>query len=86
MAFDRFLAKGIKPEAVDHPKHYNIPGRKECIDEMIDKFGVDAVRTFCLLNAYKYNYRHELKGGEEDLAKADWYMNKFAILGGDAVE
>lgn len=71
---------------VNHPKHYNIPGRKECIEEMIEKFGVIAVRHFCLLNAYKYNYRHELKGGEEDIAKAEWYMKKYAELGGDSVE
>ena len=61
---------------VDHPKHYNIQGRKECIEEMLDEYGVDAVITFCKLNAYKYHYRHELKNGAEDLAKADWYSNK----------
>lgn len=71
---------------VNHPKHYNIPGRKECIEEMIEKFGVLAVRNFCLLNAYKYNYRHELKNGAEDIAKAEWYMKKYAELGGDSVE
>lgn len=60
-------------EHVNHPKHYNIPGRKECIVEMIEKFGVDAVETFCILNAYKYRYRHELKNGQEDLEKAKWY-------------
>lgn len=60
-------------ENVNHPKHYNIPGRKECIVEMIEKFGVDAVETFCILNAYKYRYRHELKNGQEDLEKAKWY-------------
>jgi hypothetical protein len=60
-------------ENVNHPKHYNINGRKECIVEMIEKFGVDAVITFCQLNAYKYRYRHELKNGQEDLEKAKWY-------------
>jgi len=60
---------------VDHPNHYNIPGRKECIVEMIEKFGIDAVITFCILNAYKYRYRHELKNGKEDLEKAEWYLN-----------
>lgn len=62
-------------ENVNHPKHYNITGRKECIIEMIEKFGVDAVITFCILNAYKYRYRHELKNGQEDLEKAKWYEN-----------
>ncbi len=60
---------------VDHPSHYNIEGRKECIIEMLEKFGEDAVKTFCILNAYKYRYRHELKGGAEDLQKAEWYEN-----------
>ena len=69
-------------DKVNHPKHYNIPGRKECIEEMIDLFGVEAVKIFCELNAYKYRYRHELKNGSEDLAKAEWYMNKFRELEG----
>lgn len=60
-------------ENVNHPKHYNISGRKECIVEMVEKYGVDAVITFCQLNAYKYRYRHELKNGQEDLEKAKWY-------------
>lgn len=59
--------------AINHPEHYNIPGRKECIDEMLEKFGVEKVRAFCKLNAYKYRYRHELKNGNEDLDKAKWY-------------
>ena len=58
---------------INHPNHYNIPGRKECIVEMLEKFGVEAVETFCVLNAYKYRYRHELKNGQEDLEKAAWY-------------
>lgn len=67
---------------VHHPAHYQRQGRKECIVEMLEKFGVDAVRTFCLLNAYKYEYRHEMKNGAEDIQKAEWYMNKYRELGG----
>lgn len=66
-------------ENVNHPKHYNIPGRKECIVEMIEKFGTEAVEIFCILNAYKYRYRFEQKNGQEDLQKAEWYDN-FASL------
>ena len=58
---------------VNHPKHYNIPGRKECIEEMIDIFGIEEVMIFCKLNVYKYRYRHELKNGQEDLDKANEY-------------
>lgn len=60
---------------VHHPKHYNIPGRKECIEEMIDKFGYEKVEAFCELNSYKYQYRHELKNGQEDLEKAQNYTD-----------
>lgn len=59
--------------AINHPEHYNIPGRKECIDEMLDKFGTEKLQAFCELNAYKYRYRHNLKNGTEDLRKAKWY-------------
>lgn len=63
-------------DMVNHPAHYNIPGRKECIDEMLDLYGLDAVLNFCVLNSYKYLYRHELKNGQEDLDKAKWYQDK----------
>ena len=63
-------------EAVNHPAHYNAPNRKECIVEMIEKYGLDAVLNFCELNAYKYEYRHSMKNGQEDLDKASWYRKK----------
>lgn len=62
--------------AVNHPRHYTIPGRKECIVEMEEVFGKAAVITFCNLNAYKYRYRAGMKYGnsmEQDLKKAAWY-------------
>lgn len=67
-------------ETVNHPAHYNIPGRKECIVEMLEKFGRKKVKAFCELNAYKYQYRHEMKNGEEDLKKACWYIEKLNEL------
>lgn len=63
---------------VDHPTHYNQPGKKECIEEMRDQFGDLAVYWFCKLNAFKYNYRGGVKEGnsaEQDAAKAEWYDN-----------
>lgn len=63
---------------VDHPNHYNIEGRKECIDEMVEQFGLEAVVSFCLMNAYKYLYRAGEKEGnskEQDIEKAKWYFN-----------
>ena len=70
-------------DMVNSPKHYRRKGRKECIEEMIDVFGFEWVRIFCLLNVYKYKYRHEMKNGQEDIDKANWYKNKFLRLGGE---
>lgn len=60
-------------EIVNHPCHYQ--GKHECIEEMIALFGVEAVKSFCRCNVHKYRYRADTKGNKEnDLAKADWYM------------
>ena len=45
---------------VDHPDHYQAEGF-ECIDVMLAVFGVSAVKSFCLLNVFKYLYRSEKK-------------------------
>ena len=61
-------------ELVNHPAHYNKPNRPECIEEMREKFGDDWVYIWCMLTAFKYDYRGETKDGEIDAAKAAWYM------------
>ena len=64
-------------EMVNHPSHYRMTGRRECIEEMRD-FGDDNLVSFCLLNAYKDLYRCGEKQGhsrEEDISKAKWYFN-----------
>lgn len=46
---------------------------------MIEKFGVQAVISFCECNQFKYEWRAGLKEGnsaEQDRAKAAWYANK----------
>ena len=65
--------------AVDHPSHYN-QGGIECIDAMVSAFGADAVRKFCLINAFKYIWRASDKNGDEDIDKAIWYLNKYGEL------
>lgn len=67
-------------ERVNHPNHYNRDNSVECIDEMLKVFGAKAVADFCLCNVWKYRYRAIGKNGAEDLAKSDWYMNKFLEL------
>lgn len=33
-------------EKIDHPAHYNLNGRKECIEEMLDLYGPEKVAAF----------------------------------------
>ena len=57
-------------DPVDHPKHYTShPSGVECID-------VTEHMGFCLGNAIKYIWRADLKGGIEDLRKAQWYIQR----------
>lgn len=72
--------KTVAHESVNHPEHYQ--GKYECVDEMIELFGVEAVKAFCRCNVYKYHFRADRKNGEEDLAKANWYMEKLMELNG----
>lgn len=70
----------MEHDAIKHPLHYN--NRKfECWDEMEAIFGKEAVLTFCKLNVWKYRYRAGTKGSmEDDMAKADRYMEKLISL------
>lgn len=67
-------------DMVNRPPHYCREGGMECIDEMIILFGKEAVKHFCLCNAWKYRYRAADKNGEEDLKKSDWYIKKYKEL------
>lgn len=64
---------------VQHPAHYT-GGSIECIDAMAETQGVEAVKNFCIWNAFKYLWRHDKKNGVEDVKKAAWYLNKFIEL------
>ena len=65
----------VKPDPVNRPAHYT-SGGIECIDAMQAAFGDEAVKDFCLCNAFKYLWRHRQKNGVEDLKKARWYLNR----------
>lgn len=72
------MEKKIDYEHVDHPKHYNFFS-KEVIDMMVDIWGIEKTITFCEINAFKYKMRLGEKPGqpiEQDLKKANWYLNK----------
>lgn len=71
---------GNEAEAVNHPNHYQ--GKNECIDVMIAMFGKEAVKHFCMCNAYKYRFRADKKNGEEDIEKAEFYETYLINMGG----
>ncbi len=64
---------------VNHPSHYTF-GKYEAFDVMLDVFGVEAMKTYCRVAAFKYLWRSEHKNGQEDIEKADWYLLKYLEL------
>lgn len=69
---------------VNHPSHYN-HGGMETIDKMIKLYGIEKVKAFCELNAFKYRDRAGYKGNTDsaitrDIRKALWYENKYNEL------
>lgn len=69
-------------EAVNHPQHYK-GGKFECIDVMVEIFGIEYTKGFCICNAFKYLWRCRQKheNPDEDIKKAIWYMEKYLELG-----
>lgn len=62
-------------DVVERPEHYQ-GTYIECIDMMEAIFGEKEVARYCLINAFKYLYRCKKKNGAEDIAKAEWYLNR----------
>jgi hypothetical protein len=65
-----------------HYESYDPEIKISCIDAMRAAFGREDVKTFCLINSFKYIYRSSSKGKNVDIEKAVWYLNKFLELGG----
>lgn len=64
-------------DMVNQPPHYTAGGI-ECIDAIRAALTPEEFRGFCKGNAIKYSWREKLKGGDEDLKKAAWYLAKVA--------
>lgn len=64
---------------INHPSHYETAGI-ECIEAMEITQGREAVKSFCLCNAYRYLWRHKNKNGLEDLKKARWYLDRYITM------
>ena len=76
------MCKENKFDVVECPRHYTSTSI-ECIDAMMETQGVEAVKAFCVCNAFKYLWRHNEKNGDEDIKKANWYLNKAVELMGE---
>lgn len=73
------MTNPVQREEINHPDRY-AGGKYECIKVMVDVFGADAVKHFCILNAFKYVWRFKHKNGVEDIKKAIWYLNEYVKL------
>lgn len=64
------------PDMVNHPPHYQSENGIECIDAIQAALTPEEFRGYCKGNALKYAWRERGKGGDEDLKKAAWYLNR----------
>ena len=62
-----------QPDMINPPPHYT-NGEIECIDAIQSALTAEEFRGYCKGAALKYIWREQLKGGTEDLKKAQWYL------------
>ena len=60
---------------VNKPAHYT-SGTLECIDAIQAALSAEQYKGFLRGNVIKYTWRYEMKGGVEDLRKAQWYLSR----------
>jgi hypothetical protein len=63
-------------EEINHPSHYT-SGIIETMDYIIDSLTDDELRGYIKGNIIKYVSRERHKGGDNDLRKAAWYLNRY---------
>lgn len=68
-------------DMVNSPPHYNAAGT-ECIDA-IQAATLDGFEYYLQGNIMKYLWRYRYKNGNEDLKKAQWYLNKLLEVRGE---
>lgn len=70
------LHKEDTHDPVEHPAHYTA-GEVECIDAIRAAVtGLSAFDGYLAGNVIKYVWRHAHKGGDVDLRKARWYLDR----------
>jgi hypothetical protein len=73
--FYRIPDDASQPDLVNSPPHYR-QGGIECIDAIRAALTDDEFRGYLKGNSMKYIWREKHKGGNEDLRKAAWYLNR----------
>lgn len=63
----------LTTDPVIRPAHYTA-GSVECIDAIRGALTPAEFRGYCKGNVMKYAWRERAKGGDQDLAKAAWYL------------
>ncbi|NBX71398.1 DUF3310 domain-containing protein [bacterium] len=62
-------------DLINNPPHYN-QGSIECIEAIKATLTPEEFRGYCKGNAVKYIWRERLKGQDESLKKATWYLDR----------
>jgi hypothetical protein len=72
-----FIKKEFRKEQdmVNHPPHYNKHGI-ECIQAIRAALTDEEFRGYIKGNVLKYTWRENYKNKNQDLQKAQWYLNK----------
>jgi len=63
------------PDYVNQPPHYTA-GDVECIEAIESSMTAEEFRGYCKSAALKYIWRERMKGGDESIEKAIWYLNR----------
>ena len=87
--YDKRRSEALREEfdndSVNNPDHYQslVPDIDvDCITAMRAAKGDEKVKAWLECNAFKYNWRFQEKGMDEDVKKAIWNLEKFLELGG----
>lgn len=76
MPSSKFITKyKARQDTVNNPLHYNKHGI-ECIQAIEAALTHEEFRGYCKGNVFKYTWRENYKNKDEDLLKAQWYLNK----------
>ena len=62
-------------DQVKNPPYYAEEGEVQCIDAIKSSLTNEGYKGFLKGNIFKYLWRFEMKGGLEDLLKAEYYLS-----------